>query len=150
MVLLGFTLLYSPIQSMGCGKVYSTPFSYMYNIGGWRMSLSSNTGCSLWSDQLHTLEPIIEVKISCDTGKWLECANWYSGFHPPLKGTTTGKSSEDVGRFTKLECWHCWIGQQFFRPVEEKEINTLTETVQQGIKETVDKGSDSSHEINDG
>lgn len=33
-VLLGFTLLYSPIQSMGCGKVYSTPFSYMYNIGG--------------------------------------------------------------------------------------------------------------------
>lgn len=33
-VLLGFTLLYSPIQSNGCVKVYSTPFSYMYNIGG--------------------------------------------------------------------------------------------------------------------
>lgn len=33
-VLLGFTLLSSPIQSMGHVKVYSTPFSDMYNIVG--------------------------------------------------------------------------------------------------------------------
>lgn len=52
-----------------------------------------------------------------------------------------------------LQSWNAGtveLGNSSSDPVEEKTINTLTETVQQGIKETADKGSDSSHDINDG